>query len=168
MRSFAFVVDVPHSQPVTVQVLKYDGVEHRRWAATLLRQEGTLLILDAKFEAEVRHDLLGTIELGTLSLEYYWLDRWYNVFRFSDPAGKLRNYYCNVNVPPLFDGAVLSYVDLDIDILVEADLSYRVLDLEEFDENAARYRYSDAVKANAHQAVSELIDLIKHRRFPFD
>lgn len=155
-------------QPITVLTRKYDGTEHRRWAATLLRQEGNLLLLDAKFEEEVRHDLLGTIELGTLSLEYYWLDRWYNVFRFSSPSGELRNYYCNVNVPPTLDGAVLSYVDLDIDILVAADLSYRILDLEEFEENAARYGYSDEVKESAHRALSELVNLIEHRQFPFD
>jgi uncharacterized protein len=155
-------------EPITVITRKYDGTEHRRWAATLLRQEGSLLTLDAKFAEEVRHDLLGTIELGTLSLEYYWLDRWYNVFRFSEPSGKLRNYYCNVNVPPTFDGSMLSYIDLDIDILVEADLSYRVLDLEEFEENAVRYRYPDEVKQNAQRALSELITLIDGRQFPFN
>jgi protein associated with RNAse G/E len=152
---------------ISVRVFKYDGVEHRRWAATLLRQEDSLLVLDAKFEEEVRHDLLGTIELGTLSLEYYWLDRWYNVFRFSDPSGKLRNYYCNVNVPPKFDGTILSYVDLDIDILVAADLSYRVLDLEEFEENAVRFGYSDEIRQNAQSALSELETLIERHRFPF-
>lgn len=154
--------------PITVRALKYDGVEHRRWSAALLRQEDSLLLLDAKFEEEVQHDLLGTIALGTISLEYYWLDRWYNVFRFSDPAGPLRNYYCNVNIPPTFDGSVLSYIDLDIDILVNADLSYRVLDLDEFEENATKYGYSPGVREQAHRALSDLISLIESRRFPFD
>ena len=153
---------------ITVRVLKYDGVEHRRWSASLLSQDNDLLVLDAKFEEEINHDLLGTIELGTVSLEYYWLNRWYNVFRFSSPAGILRNYYCNVNVPPTFDGGLLTYIDLDIDILVAADLSYRILDLEEFEENATRYGYSDDVKANAHKALDDLISLIENRQFPFD
>ncbi|HXD29751.1 MAG TPA: DUF402 domain-containing protein [Pyrinomonadaceae bacterium] len=155
-------------QPITVRALKYDGAEHRRWSAVLVRQQDSLLVLDAKFEEEVQHDLLGTIALGTISLEYYWLDRWYNVFRFSEPSGRLRNYYCNVNVPPMFDGSVLSYVDLDIDILVNSDLSYQVLDLDEFDENAARYGYSVEVKDNAQRALSELISLIEKRHYPFD
>ena len=84
---------------------------------------------------------------GTHSIEYYWLDRWYNIFRFAEPTGELRSYYCNVNVPPTFDGQVLSYVDLDIDILVEPDLSYQILDLEDFEENAARFGYSEDVQA---------------------
>jgi len=155
-------------KPITVRACKYNGDEHRRWPATLLRREGPLLILDARFEEEIQHDLLGTIALGTTSVEYYWLDRWYNVFRFTEPSGTLRNYYCNINVPPTFDGAVLSYIDLDIDILVGTDFTYRVLDLEEFEQNAPRYGYSREVKQNTASALAELISLIESRQFPFD
>jgi protein associated with RNAse G/E len=155
-------------ETITVRACKYDGSEHRRWLATLWRQEETLLILDARFEEEIQHDLLGTIAVGTTSVEYYWLDRWYNVFRFSDPSGALRSYYCNINVPPTFDGRLLSYVDLDTDILVQPDFSYRVLDLEEFEQNAARYGYTNEVRQNAERALAELMTLIETRQFPFD
>ena len=153
---------------IIVRACKYDGSEHRRWPATIVRQEGSLLILDARFDEEIQHDLLGTIAVGTTSIEYYWLDRWYNVFRFADPRGTLRNYYCNINVPPTFDGQLLSYVDLDTDILVEADFSYRVLDLEEFEHNVVRYGYSSEVRLNAERALAELITLIDARAFPFN
>ena len=113
---------------------KYDGHEHRRWHARIANSDGSLLVLDAVFEEEIQHDLLGTISRGTHSTEYYWLDRWYNVFRFSDPDGKLKSFYCNVNAPPQFDGRVLSYIDLDIDVLVAPDLTYRILDLDDFEK----------------------------------
>jgi protein associated with RNAse G/E len=154
--------------PIEVRVYKYDGLLHRTWPAELLRQEGSLIVLDAKFADEVTHDLLGTIASGTLSLEYYWLDRWYNVFRFVEPDGTLRNYYCNVNVPPTFDGETLSYVDLDLDILVEPDLSYRILDVEDFERNAEDYGYSVEVQANARRAVDELVRMIETSAFPFN
>jgi len=154
--------------PVEVRVYKYDGLLHRTWPAELLRQEGSLIVLDAKFTDEVIHDLLGTIASGTHSLEYYWLDRWYNVFRFAEPDGTLRNYYCNVNVLPTFDGETLSYVDLDLDILVEPDLSYRILDVEDFERNAEDYGYSVEVRANARRAVDELVRMIETRAFPFN
>ena len=143
---------------VIVRTYKYDGLLHRSWHAELMRQEGTLILLDARFADEVSHDLLGTIAIGTHSLEYYWLDRWYNVFRFSNL------FYCNVNQPPAFDGAVLTYVDLDIDVLVERDFSYRVLDLEDFEAN----EYPADVQHNARQALTELIGLVETRSFPFD
>jgi protein associated with RNAse G/E len=153
--------------PIVVRALKYDGSEHRRWSAQVIRQQGSLIVLDAKFSEEIVHDLLGTIESGTHSLEYYWLDRWYNVFRFAHPDGRLRNYYCNVNVPATFTGETLSYVDLDLDILVNRDFSYKVLDREDFDRNAGLYAYPEAVKTNARRAIAELVTMIETRAFPF-
>jgi protein associated with RNAse G/E len=154
-------------KPILVRACKYDGSEHRSWPAQILRQEGSLVVLDAKFSDEVVHDLLGTIASGTQSLEYYWLDRWYNIFRFAQPDGALRNYYCNVNVPAKFDGEILSYVDLDLDILVDPDFSYRVLDVEDFEANARIYGYTEEVKANAKHALDELVKMIETRAFPF-
>lgn len=157
-----------NDKPITVRACKYDGSEHRRWTAQLIRQEGSLLVLDAKFPDEVIHDLLGTIASGTHSLEYYWLDRWYNIFRFAQPNGDLRNYYCNINRPPTFDGETLSYVDLDLDILVAPDLSYRILDAEDFERNAKEYAYPAELQTSARQAVDEVVRLIEKRQFPFD
>ena len=151
-----------------MRVLKYDGSEHRRWSARIARTDGPLLVLDAVFDEEIKHDLLGTIASGTISTEYYWLDRWYNVFRFSDSNRRLKNFYCNVNQPPSFDGQVLSYVDLDIDVLVASDFTYKILDVEDFEENAKHYAYPDAVQANAHRALAELTALIESRAFPFN
>jgi protein associated with RNAse G/E len=153
---------------ITVRACKYDGSEHRTWSARLLRQEGSLLVLDAAFTDEISHELLGTINRGTTSIEYYWLDRWYNIFRFAQPSGEFRSYYCNLNVPPEFDGRILSYVDLDIDILVEPDFSYRIVDLEDFEQNAMRYGYSVGVQEEARKALNELIKLIERRAFPFN
>lgn len=155
-------------EEIIVRACKYDGTEHRRWGARVLKQDASLLTLDARFEEEIRHALLGTVARGTQSVEYYWLNRWYNVFRFHEPTGELRNYYCNVNVPPTFDGRVLSYVDLDIDILVAPDLSFRIVDEDEFEENAAHYHYPDNVRERARGALVELVSMIEARRFPFD
>lgn len=125
-------------------------------------------MLDAVFDEEIKHELLGTISSGTISTEYYWLDRWYNVFRFSDSNHKVQNFYCNINQPPSFDGRVLSYIDLDIDVLVAPDFTYKILDVDDFEENAQRYAYPHEVQANARQALAELIALIETRAFPFN
>lgn len=159
---------IENSEKIIVSALKYDGVEHRRWPARIARIEGPLLVLDAVFEDEIEHDLLGKISPGTISTEYYWLDRWYNVFRFTDSHGKLKNYYCNLNQPPSFDGRVLSYIDLDIDVLVAPDLTFRVLDLEDFEENATRYSYPQEVQTNALLGLAELSGLIESKAFPFN
>lgn len=154
--------------PISVRVLKYDGTEYRRWSARVANSDHSLLILDGEFEYDVQHHLLGEIRRGTRTIEYYWLDRWYNVFRFLDDDGKTRLFYCNVNMPPTLADEVLSYIDLDIDVLVQPDLSYQVLDLEEFEANARRYGYSREVKTKARAGLDELISMIQNRQFPFD
>ncbi len=153
---------------LTVRVLKYDGTEYRRWNARLSQHNGSLLVLDAEFEYDVQHDLLGAIQSGTRTIEFYWLDRWYSIFRFMNDDNRTRLYYCNINMPPSLKDKVLTYIDLDIDILVQPDFSYQVLDLDEFEENARRYGYSEEVKTQARAAIDELISVIESRQFPFD
>lgn len=158
----------PSENLIQVQACKYDGRVHRRWSGRLARRSGSLLVLEAVFEEEIRHPLLGTIRPGTLSTEYFWTERWYSIFRFRQPTGELRNYYCNVQMPPRLEGRLLSFIDLDIDVLVAPDLTYEVLDEEEFTAHAALYQYPEEVRRQARAAVPELISLINGRRFPFD
>jgi protein associated with RNAse G/E len=153
---------------IIIRSLKYDGRLHREWRARLLRAEGTLVVVEGEFEETVEHSQLGIIERGTVSTEYFWTDRWHSVFRFGDPCGRLRNYYCNVNRPASFDGQLLTFVDLDIDVLVAPDQTFRVLDEDEFASNAARGDYPRELREQVPRALAELIDLIERRDFPFD
>lgn len=155
------------NQAITVCVFKHDGTEYRRWKAQLARREGDLLVLDAEFDVDVAHEILGEIKQRTRTVEYYWLNRWYNVFRFLKDDGSTRLWYCNINTPPEFKDRVLTYVDLDIDIVVQADFSFQVLDMDEFETNARRYGYSDEEKQQAQKGVGELISMIETRQFPF-
>ena len=161
-------MDIREHDSITVRALKYDGTEHRRWHGRLARREGSLIVFDAAFEFDVQHDLLGETRPGTRTIEYYWLDRWYNVFRFLNDNDETRLYYCNVNMPPTFEDGTLRYIDLDIDILVQPDLSYEVLDLDEFERNARLFGYTDETQRRARAAIDELISMIEERQFPFE
>jgi uncharacterized protein len=153
---------------VVVQSRKYDGRLHRTWPARLLRLEAPLVVLDGVFEEEIVHPSLGVIEAGTRSMEFYWTDRWYSVFRFQRPGGELRNFYCNVNAPASFDGRTLGFVDFDIDLLVAPDFSYTILDEDEFADHARRFNYPPETRRRARAALRELIGLVERREFPFD
>jgi protein associated with RNAse G/E len=152
---------------VTVNSRKYDLTIRRSWTARLLENHGSLLVLVGEFDRAVEHPDLGRIAAGTISYEYYWLDRWYNVFKFHEPGGSLRNWYCNVSMPPTFADGVLDYVDLDIDILIWPGKEPIILDEEEFIENANRFSYSRDLIKNAESALEELKNIIRNREFPF-
>jgi protein associated with RNAse G/E len=124
-------------------------------------------VLDAVFAEEIRHPLIGVIEAGTHSTELFWTDRWYSVFRFQTPAGRLLKFYCNINTPARLSDGVLSFIDLDVDVLVDPDFTYTVLDEDEFDLHAKLYGYPPTYHDNVRQALDELIRLIESRQFPF-
>jgi protein associated with RNAse G/E len=162
------IIDGSPGSGITIISRKYDGTISRSWKCSLLEKEGDLLSFLGVFEDEVSHPDLGIIRRGTTSLEFYWLDRWYNIFRFHEPDGELRNYYCNINLPPKFENDVLDYVDLDIDVVVWRDLRYEILDMEDFQRNSKEYDYPLVVRQKAEESISELISMIEGRKFPFD
>ena len=156
------------NKAITINSRKYDGSIHRSWQATLIEQNTSLLKFVGEFDQEIKHQHIGVIRRGTVSYEYYWLDRWYNVFRFHEPNGEFRNFYCNINLPPIFDNDVLDYIDLDIDVLIWKDFSYSILDLDEFEENAVIFKYPTELITKIQMNLKELIHQIEHRKFPFD
>jgi protein associated with RNAse G/E len=153
---------------ITINSRKFDGRIHRAWRAELLEETEELFLFVGEFDSEVRHPKLGVIRRGTVSYEYYWKNEWYNVFRFHEPGGDLRNFYCNVNRPPQFENGVLDYIDLEIDILVWRDFSLEILDLDEYEESSRTFNYPDEVKYKVDESLNKLLEMIKEKQFPFD
>ncbi|HEX8636751.1 MAG TPA: DUF402 domain-containing protein [Pyrinomonadaceae bacterium] len=153
---------------VIINARKFDGKIHRTWNCDLIDRIGNLLIFKGIFQDEIKHSDLKVIRPGTVSYEYYWLDRWYNVFRFHEPEGDLRNFYCNVNTPPTFESGVLDYVDLDLDVLISDDFKIEILDVAEFEINAKKFGYPEIIKKKAQTGLADLIKLALNRQFPFD
>jgi len=156
------------SRQITINALKYNGELRRSWEAGLIREGPDLIVAVGVFEQSVRHNDLGLIQQGTVSFEYFWPERWYNVFRFADPDGSFRNFYCNIAMPPRVQGDVLEFIDLDIDVVIWPGGRREVLDLDDFEINSQRYSYPDDLRLKALGALDELIRSIDAADFPFD
>lgn len=151
---------------ITINSRKYDGHIRRTWPGGLISESEDMLVVVGRFREDVEHDDLGLIKEGTVSFEHFWFDRWYNIFRFHEPDGRLRNYYCNVTMPPTFADDVINYVDLDLDVIVWPEKGYEVLDRDDLEKNTVKYSYPDDVVANAENALSEIIALIESCGLP--
>ena len=147
---------------------KYDGRISKSWHAELIETTKDLSVFKGEFDSDVDHRKLGFIRRGTISYEYYWRERWFNIFRFHEPEGDLRNFYCNVATPAVLRENRLEYIDLDIDVLVNPELNYEILDLDEFAEHTVEFGYPAELIENAKASLNELIELIERRQFPFD
>lgn len=150
----------PETSLITINSRKFDGSIRRSWSAGLASRSNEQVILVGRFEFDVEHNDLGRIAAGTVSFEHFWFDRWYNIFRFHEPDGRLKAWYCNVAMPPTFDGNVLDFVDLDIDVVVWPDMSHEVLDLDDFARNSVSYAYPKDVIERARRSVDEIVGLI--------
>lgn len=151
---------------ITVNSRRFDGTIKRSWKVRPLHLGPDRVELVGEFEFEVEHPEIGLIGRGTVSYEYFWFDRWYNIFRFHEPAGDLKCYYCNVILPPELTGPSLDYVDLDLDILIWPNGSFQVLDEAEFEENITALRYPPDVVGMARKTVEELTHCIDSGEFP--
>ena len=159
---------MPDNKLITINSRKFDGEIHRTWKAELIEETEELYIFVGVFHLEVKHSKLGVIRRNTVSYEYYWKNKWFNIFRFHEPEGNLRNFYCNINQPPELKNSILDYIDLDIDVLVWQDFSFEILDMDEFEENILKYKYSDLLQKKVHKSLAEIIELIENKNFPFD
>ncbi len=152
---------------IVVRSLNFDRSLRRSWKCELVGRTDEMLTLVGIFDREVIHPDLGVIQLGTRSTEYFWFDRWYNVFRFDEPNGEFRNFYCNINLPPTLENGVLEYVDLDIDVVLWPDGSHEVLDRNEFEQNTEAFNYPIETIAKVETTLRQLISAIKTVGFPF-
>jgi protein associated with RNAse G/E len=153
---------------IIVRSLKYDGSISRSWPAEIESVHDNLIVLRGVFEQAVQHEGLGDIAAGTVSHEYFWSDQWYNVFRLVRPDGQLHCHYCNIALPATWSERELSFVDLDIDIVVDLDNSVKVLDEDEFEANRIVFGYPADIIAGVREAVEEVKALVSRFEFPFN
>jgi protein associated with RNAse G/E len=93
------------------------------------------------------------LKKGDRFVEYYYSDRWYNIFEIYDrDDGKVKGWYCNVGMPAVFDDEIVSYVDLALDLWVSVDGTQTVLDEDEFEE----LDLSGELRKGALQGLTEL------------
>lgn len=153
---------------VTINARKFDDSIYRSWQCKLIEETDEFFVFFGKFESQINHKQLGIIRPDTASYEYYWKNEYYNVFQFYEPDGEFRNFYCNLNLPPIFANNILNYVDMDIDILIWKDFSVEILDMDEYETNIQKYGYPGEIQQKILQSLEDLLKKIKEKAFPFD
>ncbi len=75
-----------------------------------------------------------TFATGDYLHEYFYTDRWYNVFAlYSGETGALKGWYCNITRPTQCTSAEIRWTDLELDVWVDMDGDVVLLDEEAFE-----------------------------------
>jgi uncharacterized protein len=137
-------------------LIAYDG--------TVLARTPESIVLEARFNRETLDLGYAVLEHHDRFVEHFYADRWYNIFEIhSVHDDHLKGWYCNIVQPATFSAAAVEQVDLALDVWINPDGSYRVLDQAEFDA----LPLDRATRRQAQRAVGELIYLLYHHAEPF-
>ena len=100
----------------------------------MLSRDEHSITLEALFDRADMPFVDTVLRTGDRFVEYYYDDRWYNIFEVHDRDDqRIKGWYCNVCKPASFEDGIVSYVDLALDLWVSPDGRQTVLDEEEFE-----------------------------------
>jgi uncharacterized protein len=149
---------------VTVIKLDHTGKEVWRYEGEAIERSDTHIVLEAFFNREDRDDSYIIWRRGDRFVEYFYTDRWYNIFEIHDvDSDAIKGWYCNITRPARFTDTTIASDDLALDLFVYPD--GRTL-LEDEDEFAA-LSISDEDRAQAQAALYTLTGLVEQHQPPF-
>lgn len=151
--------------PITVSKRDHRGALKLQYSGEVVRRGATWVCLRARFNFD-RVDLgLVVLRRGDVFTEWFYSDRWYNVFRVEDgDDGHLKGWYCNITRPAVITAEAVSADDLALDVYVMPDGDLHLLDEEEF----AALELSAQERAAAGHAVETIRRAVATRQAPFD
>lgn len=147
-------------------VVKRDanGKDQLSYRAVLREINEEYVCIDAQFALADRD--LGYVKLrrGDQFREWFYRDRWFNIFRLADgETTSLKGWYCNITRPPIISARQIAAEDLCLDVFVYPDGRTLLLDEDDF----AKLKLAPGEVEKAWQAVAAIRRLVEQRLPPF-
>ncbi len=150
----------------TITVNKLNLQNDVTWSYTgeVIERAPQHILLEARFNRDTVDLGYAVFERNDRFVERFFADRWYNIFEIhSVHDDHLKGWYCNIVKPAAFGDRTIEQVDLALDLWINPDGSYQVLDQAEFDA----LPLDATTRQRARRAVGELIDLLYQHAEPF-
>jgi len=155
-RKAAARIKVQKKNPAGEVTYEYEGM--------LLSRDEHVVTLEALFDRADMPFMDVVFKTGDRFVEYYYNDRWYNIFAIHDREdGQIKGWYCNIGKPAEIEDGIVSYIDLALDLWVSIDGKQTVLDEDEFEELSL----NEELRTGALHGLDELQELFKSQSPPF-
>lgn len=151
-------------EQITVRKLDHNGTEVISYPGQVVERADDAIVLRTSWDREPMDLGFVTLEPGDRWMEYFYSNRWYNIFEIRTSNGRLKGWYCNVTRPAHIGKEAVTADDLALDLWVAPDRSTKVLDADEFAELPLEPRDRRA----ARQALAELQAMVTEEAPPFD
>src|SRR5579863_2588250 len=103
-------------------------------------------------------------EPGDRFIEYYYANRWFNIFDIASADGKRKGWYCNIAEPALLFAERIEQIDLLLDVWVSPTGETLILDEDEFHSNTT---LNDELRNGAERGLHDLLAIIAARQEMF-
>ncbi len=153
-------------QRLPIHSTKYDGSPHWRYLSFLLEEtaDGWLTFAPAGLRIQAHK---GIWLNGYPFLRWHWRDRWWDALLVFQGDGRWLKWYCNIVTPPRLEGGALRFHDLDLDVVWHHERGLELVDVDEFEQNAARMAYPAALVQRARDSAAHLQQLIQQGAWRF-
>jgi len=148
---------------VTIRKLDHTGRQVIAYLGRVLERGPRTIVLRTEWDR-------GPMDLGFVVLEpddhwteYFFADRWYNIFEIRASDGALKGWYCNITRPAHIGPDEVKAEDLALDLWVAPGGDMQVLDEDEF----AALSLSPVERETARKALAELQARVARRVPPF-
>ena len=148
---------------IKVQKKNPAGEIKYEYEGEMLSRDEHSIVLEALFDRADMPFIDVVFKTGDRFVEYYFSNRWYNIFVIHDREdGNVKGWYCNIGEPAVIEDGVVSYVDLALDLWVSTDGTQTVLDEDEFEE----LNLNDELRSHALHGLAELKELFLNNKPP--
>jgi len=152
------------SNMITVVKQNPRGETKIQYQGEVIEQQADGVIIQAYWSHGVKELGYTRFEPGDRFIEYYYSDKWFNIFDIANAVGVRKGWYCNVAEPARFFEDRIEQIDLFIDVWVTPQGETLILDEDEF---AADTTLSERQRHGARQGLQALLEMIAARQGTF-
>lgn len=152
-------------ETIQIHSYKHNGRIHRVWQETMVLKGTKNIVIGANERTLVTESDGRTWLTREPSICYFHAEHWFNIICMLREDGVY--YYCNLSSPFVFDNNAIKYIDYDLDIKVFPDMSYSLLDEDEYEQHRKEMSYPEVIDKILKRNVDKLISWIQQKRGPF-
>lgn len=145
---------------------KHNGYIHREWDEAILLDDCGEYLVFGNNKTRVLESDGRSWRTKEPAIMFFYKSKWYNVISQLKSDGIY--YYCNMASPFIIEDGAIKYIDYDLDLRVFPDGAFKVLDRGEYKYNRKKMHYSNSIDTILKKDLSELIDLVREKKLPFD
>ncbi|MCM3598466.1 DUF402 domain-containing protein [Metabacillus idriensis] len=150
---------------IQIHSYKHDGHIHRIWDETTVLKASQHCIIGGNDRTVVTESDGRTWITREPAICYFHTKYWFNVIGMIREDGIY--YYCNISSPFAWDDEALKYIDYDLDVKIFPDMTYIILDEDEYEYHRKKMNYPDVIDLILKSNLEKLLRWIRQKKGPF-